>query len=601
MAAGQTVVSYNGVTLTQCLTRRFEQEAVYDESQSDLQFFKFTVRVVGYVHGVTSATSVNATPNPGGSDAAAHHKAIRYLLGQPRGAFVMRVGADSSNYTTGGTVLLQANGLTESAVPSSLTNRDVNNGPKPRVIDITEIAGNTLMRVEFEIEVNKIECDANGACPNSSGVLNNRWMVTDDVDQNFYTTRTFTGRLRVASSAVNANSFRSFVVPPLQPGMRRDSMQFTVTTDGLNLEYTVVDREVAFSPPAPATTWSFRHSERVEREGQLGFYSTVQITLGGDRNCDKKKLIAIAASIAEAKLLQKANRNASILHSIEVTDEYSDNSSLIHLSGTARRVSDNAGALFGLATGRLGKPIDAQDLAEVVAGYDRNFSRGARTGENIEVQGPISLVGAFAAYLQTPCNNTHAMYQSQGSETSSNPPASTTSSVSAYESESLGDDGSLSYLNEDSKSAAYTFFQMESNFVTDQLNAQCPIAKYSGGSTPDTNVVVRLSGAVPKRIVTIQAERNGERPVIPYAVAQFSLGGITYRLLNDAVSPGVPEYTALGSLVYRVRAEYVYAMSRPIAVGDTYPVGVNPYDKTGFYTILFSGSDTRTEDQFPIA
>ena len=123
--------------------------------------------------------------------------------------------------------------------------------------------------MEAEFEICKLECDEFGNAYNTSGVLNNRWSVIDDIDGNFRTTRKWSGVLRAATSTINANSFRGFVVPPLQPGLYRDSMSFRVSEDGLNLRYEITDIEAFFSPPAPATKWSMEHTEKPPIENQV--------------------------------------------------------------------------------------------------------------------------------------------------------------------------------------------------------------------------------------------------------------------------------------------------------------------------------------------
>jgi len=56
---------------------------------------------------------------------------------------------------------------------------------------------------------------------------------------------------------MSAHAFRDIVLPPLQAGLRRNSMDFLVDEIGLNVEYTIIDKEVHYSPPKPATTWNF--------------------------------------------------------------------------------------------------------------------------------------------------------------------------------------------------------------------------------------------------------------------------------------------------------------------------------------------------------
>lgn len=592
MAAGATTVRYGNLTIVNCLTKEFLQEPVYDESNTDILYFRFKVRVTGFLHGRLT-NLVNAPPtyfNPtlgiypatGDGSAGHNHAAIRYLM-TPRRAFELRFGASiaGNGSISGGYPVLTCQPFQSPTEYTTPTNRDVDNGPKVKVFEVTHVTADNLLEVDVEFEICKVECDSYGNCHNTSGVLSNRWSVIDEVDQNFMTTRTFRGKLRTVTSIVNANSFRNYVVPPLQPGMRRDAMEFAVSEDGLTLAYAVIDREVAFAPPKPATTWRFSHTERISRAGELGFYSEVNVTLGGDRTCDKKLLISLAAQIAKAKILQNANPNGCFLESIVITDEYSDSSSLIHLHAVGRRV-ENVGALMGLAVGRIGKPIEAADLTPVINAYDRNFSRGARSGETVEVSGPISLVGAWAAYLQSPCSNIHRIFDAPDGEQS--PPAESKSgSISAYSSSEIPSDGSLGSMSPATVEAMYTFYTMESVYSTDGMRAHCPVAvapSLGGGEvTGPTSVFIELSHNLTSRTIRIVAERVGKEPDIVNPPESFvDENGISNVMLSKKILGGTGEKTADNKRIFRNRAEYVYGLDRTPQPGATVRLGINPWE-----------------------
>src|ERR1700685_2266752 len=176
---------------------------------------------------------------------------------------------------------------------------DLNNGPKSRVISITHVSADEVLRCQVEFEICQLECvrDIPDGLSNQQtnlapAVLSNRWSVNDSIDKNFMTTRTYTGRLRLASLGVDPNDFRSWIVPSVYPGFHRERMDFAITTDGLNVDYTVGDKEIVFSAPAPATTWKFSHTETTG-DGK-SIVGELSITLGGDRTVSRTLLIAMA-------------------------------------------------------------------------------------------------------------------------------------------------------------------------------------------------------------------------------------------------------------------------------------------------------------------
>mgnify|MGYP007073224293 CR=1 FL=1 len=63
-----TTLFYNGVTLSNCWTKRFSQTMEMDESGTDLVFHKFTIRVQSVA---TAAANLDFGANPAGTPPSA--------------------------------------------------------------------------------------------------------------------------------------------------------------------------------------------------------------------------------------------------------------------------------------------------------------------------------------------------------------------------------------------------------------------------------------------------------------------------------------------------------------------------------------------------
>ncbi|MGH7743988.1 MAG: hypothetical protein ACREQ5_04110, partial [Candidatus Dormibacteria bacterium] len=80
-----TDVTYGTVTIASCQTLRFAQEAVYDDSGTDLLYQKFLIRVQGYIYNLRQAGAepgpTNITPvNQANTNIAMTEVALRQLL-----------------------------------------------------------------------------------------------------------------------------------------------------------------------------------------------------------------------------------------------------------------------------------------------------------------------------------------------------------------------------------------------------------------------------------------------------------------------------------------------------------------------------------------
>jgi hypothetical protein len=592
----ETWVQYNGVKLRNVLTRSFVQEAVYDQSNTDLLYYKFAISVVGYL-AAGEAEEVGGVVRPrvgtlpdGYGSATEQHSAIRSLLGEPRKAFLMTTG--NADDGTGGATLLLAAPMGARTV--SPTARDLNNGPKPKRVSVTQVAGSSLMEIEFQIDICMLECDGETSAPdNTSGILSNRWSVTDTIDHNFMTTRVIRGRLRTVNGNLNPNAVRHWVVPRLQEGFRRDSMRFNVTEDALNLEYTITDLEIAFSPPRPATEWHYRYSE--EAHDAKVIQSSIDLMLGGDRNVDKTALVRIAIAIIKNKLFGgNLTAKKALLRSLKITDEYGDRTNRVHVQCRVQRVKGGPTDrdLVGIAAREIGTPITRDDLLGVVPAlppdYDRNKSRSGYAGEVIENRGPIPIVAAWHAYLQNPCNDFHEIQSVEiGKDDGEDDYAKDDGKLDATIVTRLDGDP-VDYVSSDHQEAIYTHYKLESAYKQKRNRLQLPIsgqvALLSAG-TP-TSRIVGIGLPTWQRRIKIVAERIGDSPVVAEPRESYAFGpGGAAVLVHSIITPQTPERTADGKLLHRVSAEYLYALTTPPpTAGTPLPIGVNPWEDPAFAT-----------------
>lgn len=604
---GQTSIKYNGVQIHHCLTKRFEQRDVYEDSGTDYLYTKFNVSVIGYIHanltnsisgntgprvdvvpsaGYDSMTK-NVAPNFYSGGAANNFNVVRARLAEPRKLFEMRL--NSAEDGTGGTLLLSVDKVPTKGKDSSRV--DANNGPKPQLLSITHVVADNVLRIEWEIEIARVECTDDGFAlsPNKTGVLSNRWSMTDEIDNNAYTTRTIQGRLRVLSAEVNPHSFRDLVVPGLNKYFRRDRMMFVATADGLNLDYTIVDKEIAFAAPFPATSWHFEIVSSMTQGSKQT--TTISIRLSCPRVATKTSLIMIAAQIIDARGFRDAQHRTQaglIVREVTFTDTYGDNENMI----TARAVMEHVGGVAGgpnpaaqmfLTAGRrLGHPLTKEDFAPAQIEYTFDESKAPNWwNDKGEQAGPTGIAGAFSAFLQNSCDATdrslsdlsldpqtvRAKYKLTYTMQATILPTGTDLPQNKYSTFHIGDH-------------PYTHYKIENRYKTNSLSVQMPIADFSGSSGAPTATVVHLSKPTAKRVVRVSAERVNAEPQVPNINDVTSGSGIKSVALDLTILPMTRQMTVDGKYLYRTEFELEYAQDRPYDLSkdnETIPVGVAPW------------------------
>lgn len=598
MPTAGTNVRYGDVLIANALTREFVQETVFDDSDTDRLYQRFTVRVVGYLHDESAWNTTFVSPQVSGSprSAAATHALVRRKLSEPRQAFEMKLGVDAQG--NGGQVLLSASPASR---VSDLTDRDVRNGPRCTTFAVTHVASDTLLRVEATFVICKLECDEQGGRYSPQRpVLSNRWTVEDAIDGNLYTTRTYNGKLVLAAPRFTVDAFRDLVVPPLQAGLRRERMQFLVAADGLSAAYTIVDQESTWAPPPGATGFDYRYTESIGSDGGYVGTGEVAVALTGARDANRKVLARLAVHFIEAKLFQNRGVRDNAAEMVEMfsVSETSGSHTVNRVEAFARVkhvTVENPAIAAMISAARMGTPISAADWNAPAYNPDRN--PGGAPGQQPILQGPIPLAGAFIPYLQCPCCDQHGIARRTERPTTvgGTPGDYVPTDVRVVP---TTPDAPVPYETEAHLSAMYVDWQLDSIYRSDGMRAHLPIARragYSGGGDDgSTSATVRLGLGHAYRVVRLRGARVGAPPPLPAAVDYTdSPSSLKSRILKQTTRIPTVERTADGKEVHTVEAEYVFGLNRMPTAADAVRIGLDPRDNFGmrrFTANHFSGA-----------
>lgn len=579
-----TELFYNDILLKNCQTIRFEQTIEYDESGTDALYHRFLVRVAGAVHSNPAyhfGAHLGLYSPSSSVDAAIY---LQRQLEHPRGKFEYRVG---------NMVLLKAD-----SVPNGPF-LDVNNGPKPRVLNITRVVGKSIFEVEFEIEICRVYCGAvpamqiptYGAKLNAA-VLNNRWSVSEERDSDFYSVRTLEGTLRVSHISKFPHLYRYLCVPPLIRGYKRESMRFVDSPDGLTLKYQVVDRQKYAAPPEPATSWEAVYTESSGIGGAMGF-GEMSIRLTGNPDTEKKELIATAMAIIKARLghlqgpykKQGQGNHQVMLMQAALIEHLHDNT--VHATARVRRVGGDDKWLHTFL-GNMGQPLP-------IAGYDPKVWPSPKLFDG------SSPVGVFAKYLQSPCVDIHGIPMPITRAPEEDDPGrdtQTQGNVQVYTSAEpiTYDDVTGASQQQRTSGFPYLYCQVENDYEVCDGYMQLPIARFGGTSVPlspqPSCVMIPIHASIAKRSIIVHAERVGEWPDLP---DPFPVGpdfnAITQVRAKQKILSESPELLADGKTrLFKRQFRVNYMMERAPQSTELLAGGGSPVDESSPQDNTIDGS-----------
>jgi len=577
-----TDLIYNGVELHNVVTREWEQEAVYDQSKTDLVMHRFKITVEGILHAKSSGTDPPISASPAWierqdlADGAPRtvtadiYNDIRNRLLTPRKKLEIRMG---------GQMVLMA--LPAVAFPTDL-NRDVENGPQPQSASLTHIAGHQLFRVRFVVHFAKAECP--GTSYSDSWVLNNRWSVSETMDQDFFTTRTIAGQMRLSLPIqVTQQDFRHLIVPSLEEGFRREHIEYSMQPNGLEANYRVTDKQVHTSAPWPATSINGTYTE--ETSDGITFHSSLNVRLQGDPSSDKRLMIARALQVVDARLnlLEEvgAMNTKYLIESATITEHIGAANS-VEASFRIRRVfEDPAAYLARVRTKTLGKPLELDDLPDQPEPYDPVISRKPVTYGYVPQGGerePI-LLFLLQCYLQDPCIPIHGVYQGEDHAIQREEPEDDyETTLTQRPPGSIPEPTLEARVSEKAKTYVYTLCTMETKYLQPCMRAAMPIARqFSPGDTADATVVFDLGPGQCIREIRVEAEKVDVWPEIPTPVDTYSDGNLRATKLDFRVRVHPPTLTAEADKhVRRVSAYYRYALNRAPTTAEKVRVGILP-------------------------
>lgn len=570
-----TNITYNGIQFLDVLTKDINQEVVYDSTGVDPVYVKVIVEA-----DVTILTSTGSLGYGVNDNLASVISTVQSAIMTPRRNFIMSVnGTDLFNVKPAATAPGAApnNGGIGQGVALGKTKggTDINHGPKASLV-IHHIVGDKVARGTLRVELAIANCGAQTINANY-GVVNLRFWAADEVDENWYTTRTFHGRLRVASKNVSVHELRELVFPPVASGFKRKSVSLQEDPNGLELEFTIVDEEFPVSCPKPATTWKGTHNASTPFIGGVIGESEVRVTLEGPRDTSKAKLISLAVNIIDSKLHIKTSTGTgagslatSVLLYYAISDSLHEN----RITATAKirhatALTKSGGNIFSKS---IGQPL------ELESEYDHNRARqwGPPTA---------GLSGLFIQLLQTSCNPSSGFRGQTGTSIKK----SSGKEKPVDPGEEPGDTYELSgeiaplnphevkYSEKQDEHIYSNHYRMSSEFIVNQGTVGLPVGSTSSSSGTSL-AVVSLHKPVARKVIRVVAERVGAAPDIPKPRTSFVSGNITHTLKEWDLTGGAVALSADGRTeIFHVEASIEYWMSKAPTPGvDSFEIGRIP-------------------------
>lgn len=528
----------NGVRFIGITTAQFEQSPRRDDSGTDVWFDDFTV-------GVSTVANVAVF--------TAANQRLGVIGNRVQGASAAEICKNlQSRMEDRKSFKLIQDGVV--MVESDVTT-DADNGPRFLNANFTPMGSNSF-RVNIVIKASRVSCSEN-----PSAVLGNRWQVVDDVDDQWRTTRSWRGKLRVCNAVNNPQAFRHLVIPQLSDGFQRVKMHFTGELNGLEMGYEVTDRQLlGDAPPGIAVGMNGTHTETLNRNGSSSI-GEVYVRLDGRPGTDKQVMIEQCMRIINSKVQADrfaVNSDRWIWNELIITDYFGQNICAVDARARVQRSinPETAGGSESLRLGNmlletLGRPMD-------LGGDYVRFKMIPPEAY------PCTTIGLFACHLQSPCVDDHGMPQvaaqidaggeAIGSSESEPTQATYDPDGTPVEIESPG-------YSDDHATAMYTHCNVEWIVPINEGTIQLPLGDVQPASDA-TSAVVRLHAPTAKLTMKVAAERIGDWPKIPDRKAFTDAAGIRYVPLKYVPNFRPPEYQGDGRKLHTIDVVAEFAMSR---------------------------------------
>ncbi len=175
--------------------------------------------------------------------------AIKHALSQPHQQLVWTI--PDLRFVNDRELLRSPSFQAPGGVPgTTVFSTDAANGPFPRAVNVVAIKGTKTFLVDFAITTYVNECQL--FTSPMSVMLAHRWEMTEDLDRDFFSTRTIRGYAvfrtdRLLALGRRADDFRSYLFHAVPEDFKRDVIQVKASADGTQVDYLLVDRERAIN------------------------------------------------------------------------------------------------------------------------------------------------------------------------------------------------------------------------------------------------------------------------------------------------------------------------------------------------------------------
>jgi len=543
-----TIIRYDGISIYDVLTESIEQSVEMDKSGANPLYRRTTITVTGIVY-LLANTSTSTDPLgitiSGGLSSNIDN--IIKTLSRPQQTFY---------YFIDGTAVWTVFGKGSASRGTALN--DIKNGPITHA-KLLHIVGNKSARIEFSVTFWTKACGDNSQRNNTDIVSLKFWQM-EDINENWFATRTYRGHLVVSRPDIGVHSFQGWVLPPLIRGFMRNSMNFSESPDGLTLDFTIVDRQVYAYPPFPAVSWRGQHSVIFPTEGANKAESEYRLSVNGPPYIAKEELFKVCYNILVAKLYLNdvINEGGDLIQYIRFDEDITTNS----ISAHAKVMHTNLANLLGNRRTFL-KPLDPK--------FNGDFPHPVKSA---------GLRGIFAqALYKDPCTAidpwSKPLQQDYGvgeDGTNKNYPK---------EKKKSGDKQNGAMPSEDVVAAqnrkgntSTPIYYLSSTIDVQENLVQYPVSSFRGSE----NYITRITAPTAKRIIDIEASRINEYPIIPAKKAFRDMNNIMNYPQVWQPELQLPQISADGrKTLYSINMHIEYLMARAPRLNEKLPSGHPPY------------------------
>jgi hypothetical protein len=488
---------------------------------------------------------------------------------------------------------------------------DVNRGPIPLDVQITQLFGGRAFRISFEIEVYRHLCltqedvetkpsdigEDDNPEPNEF-VISNTWSSEETCDEVFRRSKVVEGTLRVRDHRYWSQGFRSLCLPGLLPGYRRMSQRFASDPTNLVLKYRIEDKQAEAAPPEECVDWVMSHVDGSKNEFGM-VERQIRIHLIGKPRVSKRSLLGVALRVLEARFPGAAaptddenvfveTRPVPFLREALIITQSSDKPEVELLCNVRQHIA---------GIGGFEDAIIASSEPLIIAGYNPDNWPAPRP---YDADTPA---GIFACYMQSPCNQWHGIPESQsltleGYDTDNNAPSSPDTAPNYWEEADYAEYLSPVPILEtadvhrtDHISYPYTHVEIDTRYSLSHGRMVLPysiprdVNEAIEGADPvyASLAVFPVHAGVHQRVITVNATRHGRPPELPEPARYLvDPNGITEQLVGKSeIVLDAPQASSDQShRVFSVQGKFTYALARPIENTEVYRSANNPALRT---------------------